>query len=416
LQKGGHSRYVQGVVVDDELFERSTSSYRYDPLYELTQVTQGASTTESYSYDPVGNRLSSSGVPTYNYNSSNELTSNSNGSYTYDANGNTLSDSSGKQYSWDFNNRLTQAIVPGVGTTTFRYDPFGRRIQKSGPLGTTNFLYDGPNLLEEVDNSGNVLARYTQDRDIDSPLSEFRGSTTSYYQADEALGSITSLSSGSGALANTYTYDSFGNLTASTGTLTNPFRYTGREFDSETGLYFYRARYFDSAAGRFISEDPIRFGGGVDFYPYVDNSPVNAVDPLGLVAGPKNPRAGTRCRPTDSCSTLKGKIFLLEQTISSHQGWDWTMGWPRGGGRHSQEIADFWNALARCMQMFEKKCKKDQKQCDKDEGFPEPAPQPTPQPNTPSVMPIPIDPIVPPMPMPEPMPEPIFPLEPVFPF
>src|SRR6202034_3906356 len=62
-----------------------TSNYSYDPLYELTQVTQGASTTESYSYDSVGNRLSSSGVPTYNYNTSNELTSNSTGSYTYDA-------------------------------------------------------------------------------------------------------------------------------------------------------------------------------------------------------------------------------------------------------------------------------------------------------------------------------------------
>jgi YD repeat-containing protein len=69
-----------------------TSNYAYDPLYELTQVTQDASTTESYSYDAVGNRLSSSGVPTYSYNSSNELTQNSLGSYTYDANGNTLSD------------------------------------------------------------------------------------------------------------------------------------------------------------------------------------------------------------------------------------------------------------------------------------------------------------------------------------
>jgi YD repeat-containing protein len=80
------------------------------------------------------------------------VTSKSFVSYTYDANGNTLSDASGKSYSWDFNNRLTQAIVPNVGTTTFRYDPFGRRIQKSGPLGTTNFLYDGANLLEEIDN------------------------------------------------------------------------------------------------------------------------------------------------------------------------------------------------------------------------------------------------------------------------
>jgi YD repeat-containing protein len=63
---------------------------------------------------------------------------------TYDANGNTLSDPSGKSFTWDFENRLTQVVNPGVGTTTFRYDPFGSRIQKSGPLGTTNYLYDGP--------------------------------------------------------------------------------------------------------------------------------------------------------------------------------------------------------------------------------------------------------------------------------
>ena len=133
----------------------------YDPLYELTQVTQGSSTTESYSYDPVGNRLSAVGVPLYNYNSSNELTSNSSGSYTYDANGNTLTDASGKIYTWDFENRLVQAVVPGTngGTTTFKYDPFGRRIQKSGPLGTNNFAYDGNNLIETMNSSGTVVAR-----------------------------------------------------------------------------------------------------------------------------------------------------------------------------------------------------------------------------------------------------------------
>jgi YD repeat-containing protein len=159
------------------------------------QATQGASTTESYSYDAVGNKLSSSGVPTYNYNTSNELTSNSLGSYAYDANGNTLSDTSGKSYTWDFENQLTQAVVPGTngGTTTFKYDPFGRRIQKSGPLGTTNYLYDGLNLLEEVNNSSIVLARYTNTWKIDEPLAMSRGGTTSYYEAD-GLDSISSLS------------------------------------------------------------------------------------------------------------------------------------------------------------------------------------------------------------------------------
>jgi RHS repeat-associated protein len=200
-----------------------------------------------------------------------------------DANGNTLSDPSGKSYTWDFENRLTQAVVPGTngGTTTFKYDPFGRRIQKSGPLGTTNYLYDRKNILETTDQTGNELAHYADTLNVDEILSEFISGTTSFYERD-GLGSVTSLSGSSGALANTYTYDSFGKLTASTGTLTSPFQYTGREFDSETGVYYYRARYYDSAVGRFLSEDPIRFAGGGDFYRYAFNDPTAFRDPLGL--------------------------------------------------------------------------------------------------------------------------------------
>jgi RHS repeat-associated protein len=79
-----------------------------------------------------------------------------------------------------------------------------------------------------------------------------------------------------------YTYDSFGNIVATSGSLVNSFRYTGREFDAETSLYYYRARYYDPSAGRFVREDPMRFTGGINFYAYVKNRPVNRVDPLGL--------------------------------------------------------------------------------------------------------------------------------------
>ena len=285
-----------------------TSNYGYDPLYQLTQVTQGGSTTESYSYDAVGNRLSSLGVPNYNYNASNELTSNSSGSYTYDANGNTLTDASGKSYTWDFENRLTQAVVPGTngGTTTFRYDPFGRRIQKSGPLGTTNYLYDKFNSIEEVDNAGNVLAKYTHGTLVDEDLAMLRNGSASYYHQD-GLGSITSLSNGAGVLVQTYAYDNFGKLTASTGTLTNPFQYTGREFDSETGVYYYRARYFDSSAGRFLSQDPIRFRGGVNFYAYTRNNPVVLKDAWGFQGCPAQ---SPNCVPTDPNSPYQGSEGL----------------------------------------------------------------------------------------------------------
>src|SRR5258707_1632894 len=100
-----------------------TSNYGYDAIYELTGVTQGTATTESYTYDPVGNRLSSLGVSPYNVNSSNELTSTPSTTYTYDNNGNTLTKVVGTNtttYAWDFENRMSSVTLPGSGgTVTF---------------------------------------------------------------------------------------------------------------------------------------------------------------------------------------------------------------------------------------------------------------------------------------------------------
>jgi RHS repeat-associated protein len=100
---------------------------------------------------------------------------------------------------------------------------------------------------------------------------------------------VTSLTNGAGALAQTYTFDSFGKQIASNGSLTNPFQYTAREFDTETGLCYYRARYYDPSTGRFISEDRARFGGGFDFYAYVKNDPVDFIDPTGLKCWQSSP-------------------------------------------------------------------------------------------------------------------------------
>jgi RHS repeat-associated protein len=268
-----------------DLYAGVTTNYGYDNIYELLSATQGASTTESYTYDPVGNRLSNLSGSGWNNNTSNELTSRSGVSYTYDYNGNTLTktDSTGTTtYAWDFENRLTSVTLPGTGgTVTFKYDPFSRRIYKSSTSGTSIYAYDGANVIEETNSSGTVVARYEQTDNIDEPVAELRGGTTSYYEAD-GLGSVSSLSNAAGVLAQTYTFDSFGNQTASSGSLTNPFRYTGREFDTEIGLYFYRTRYFDSQAGRFLSEDLLEFAGGRNFYVYTRNRPIDLVDPSGM--------------------------------------------------------------------------------------------------------------------------------------
>ena len=262
-----------------------TTNYGYDQIYELLSATQGGNTTESYTYDPVGNRLSSLGLSPYNYNTSSELTSTPSATYGYDLNGNavTKNDSTGiTTYAWDFENRLTSVTLPGTGgTVSFKYDPFGRRIYKASSSGTTVYVYDLQNIIEETNSSGAVVARYTQGVKIDEPLAMLRSDATNYYEAD-GLGSVTSLSNAAGALAQTYTFDSFGNQTASSGTLTNPFRFTAREFDAETGLQFSRARYYDPNAGRFVSEDPIGFRAGNNFYQYVLNDPLNSIDPLGL--------------------------------------------------------------------------------------------------------------------------------------
>jgi hypothetical protein len=176
----------------------------------------------------------------------NELTATSNASYTYDYNENTLTKVVGSNtttYAWDYENRMTGVTLPGSGgTVSFKYDPFGRRIYKSSSSGTSIFAYDDRNLIEEVNSAGTVVVRYAQGLNLDEPLATLRSSATSYYEQD-GLGTATSLSNGAGALAQTYTFDSFGKQTNSSGSLTNPFQYAGREFDSESSLYYMRARY-----------------------------------------------------------------------------------------------------------------------------------------------------------------------------
>ena len=221
------------------------SQYSYDPIYELTQAVVNGSVAEGYTYDAVGSRLTSAGPVSYNYNTSNELTSTSAATYAYDNNGNTTSKTTSAgttSYTWDFENRLASVTLPGTGgTVNFQYDPFGRRIYKSSPAGTYIYVYDGANVIQELGSSGNLLSSYTQGLGVDQPLALYQGAGTSYFHAD-GLGSVTSLTDPTGAVAASYVYDSFGNLTASTGTVANPFQYTGREMDSESGLYYYRAR------------------------------------------------------------------------------------------------------------------------------------------------------------------------------
>ncbi len=308
-----------------------TENYTYDQIYQLTQVVQGLNTTEAYTYDAVGNRLSTVSDSGWTYDSSNHLTTRPGVTYTYDNNGNTATkvDVSGTTtYAWNYDNQLTSVTLPGSGgTVTFKYDPFGRRIQKVSSAGTTNYLYDGANAVEEVDGTGAILARYAHGVGIDEPLDSVTGSGTRYYGAD-ALGSVTSLADISGSLTDSYVNDSFGKTVTSSGTTRNPFRFTARDLDAETGLMYYRARYYDGSVGRFLTEDPIGFRGGPNLYEYVHNRPTGDIDPWGLFTVDDAIRQHPTIAISQTCPagtagacTIIRRIFLTCTCECSGQGW-----------------------------------------------------------------------------------------------
>ena len=201
-----------------------TSNYTYDQDYELTQVTQAANTTESYSYDPVGNRLSSLSVSSYDNNTSNELTSTPSASYRYDNNGNTTSktDSTGTtNYAWDFENRLTSVTLPDPGGTvhlqvrSVRSDESTSRLLRA-PASTPMMATTSSKRRTAAER---IVSRYTQGENIDEPLADATKSQHELLLWADGLGSVTSLIEWCGNVAQTYTYDSFGKQTHSTGSL-----------------------------------------------------------------------------------------------------------------------------------------------------------------------------------------------------
>lgn len=274
--------------------EQDTTNYVYDEVYRLVGVTYPDGSTENYVYDAAGNRLeknhSVTGVISYVYNEANQLVRSSDGTeYTYDKNGNLkvkMMDGETTTYTWDEENRLTQIDYPDGSHSRYIYDGLGRRINKTDRQGqTVYYLYDGANLVQELDAEGQILASYVYGQAIDHPYSMTRNGQTYFYLYDR-LGSVIGLSDGQGNLVANYRYDPWGNVLEEQGQIENPFRFTGREWDAESGLYFYRARYYDPVVGRFISQDS-HPGSPIDLqslnqYIYVGNNPVKLVDPLGL--------------------------------------------------------------------------------------------------------------------------------------
>jgi RHS repeat-associated protein len=180
-------------------------------------------------------------------------------------------------YAWDSRNRLTGLIEPGV-EATFDYDALDRRIARTVNGRRTDYIYDGLQAIGELTDGGS--AGLLTSLGIDEVIARYSQAGARYYLT-EALNTVFAQTRADRSIQNSYLYSPWGETTSTGPDESNPIQYTARENDG-TGLYYYRARYYDPRGKRFVSKDPIGLQGGVNLYTYVGNDPVSLRDPYGL--------------------------------------------------------------------------------------------------------------------------------------
>ncbi len=171
-------------------------------------------------------------------------------------------------------------------TITYTYDPAGRRIKKN-VVGShiVKYVYDGGHVIAEYDDSS-LLRKYIYGARVDEPVCmiDVADSNAAYYYHFDGLGSVVALSNSNGDSCQSYEYSAYGQVAASDPDfIANPYMFTGRRFDIETGLYYYRARYYNPHIGRFMQTDPVGYGAGINWYLYCGNNPLAFVDPSGMI-------------------------------------------------------------------------------------------------------------------------------------
>jgi RHS repeat-associated protein len=272
-----------------------TANWTYDGIYRLTNESiandsSGNNGTVSYSLDPVGNRSSAvsslGGVSSgsWGYNSDDEVSSE-----TYDANGNVLT-TGGKTFTYDSENHMVTMAATGTAVTMI-YDGDGNRVGKTVDGVPTYYLVDDlnptgyPQVVEELSGAGVVTRQYTYGLQRIDENQILNGAWTPSFYGYDGGGNVRNLTSSAGVVTDSYEYDAFGNAWTVSGSTPNNYLYRGEQYDSDLGLYYLRARYYNPLTGRFMSRDP-EDGNQINpatlhKYLYADGDPLNGIDPTG---------------------------------------------------------------------------------------------------------------------------------------
>ena len=265
-----------------------TNSYAYDGMMRLV-AESGPGGGTAYAYDLCGNRLS---VTAQGGTTSNTYTHNRRDADTHDAAGNVTRTVNARgqtlDLSWNLQRQLVSVSTNGVFAESYAYDPLGRRVSTTDISGTVYHAYDGIHCVADLDGDGSILRAYTWGAGVDNLLAVTLidgAATNTLYAVTDPLGTVHALVDASGTVTVSYTYDSWGNLLSASGSdsLIASLRFTwqGREYSRATGLYNFRARWYDPAAGRWLSKDPIGLEGGLNLYEAFGNNPVCFRDPEG---------------------------------------------------------------------------------------------------------------------------------------
>jgi RHS repeat-associated protein len=288
---GGQATYAydqDGRLASFTQFNGIETIYSYDAASRLTGI---ASSVASYQFtlDGNGNRIGSAenqpltatpatgGSTIFGYNAQKDrLLSAGALSYTYDFEGQ-LATAGNTGLVFDYNRRLV-----AIGTDTqFSYDGRGNRLIATRSGVTTRYIYDPwGNLMAEADSNG-ITRKYIYGKG----LLAIATPSARYCYHFNGTGSTVAITDMSQAVVNSYAYDPFGAILGQQEAITQTFKFVGQYgvMAEPNGLYYMRARYYDPSVARFISEDPLGFGGGdVNLFAYARNNPMNLVDPLGL--------------------------------------------------------------------------------------------------------------------------------------